>query len=53
MVGFTFEDAKILDQRTENIISDMERERMKRLDQLINTSTHFHEISSYEERLDS
>ena len=37
MVGFTFEDGKILDQRTENIISDMERERMRRLDQLIGT----------------
>ena len=53
MVGFTFEDGKLLDQRTESIISDMERERMRRLDELIGTQTHFHEIAPYEERLDS
>lgn len=31
----------------------MERERMRRLDQLIGTQTHFHEVAPYEERLDS
>ncbi len=42
-----------MDVRNEMLISDLERERMSRLDGLIGTKTYFHEIASYEERLDS
>jgi hypothetical protein len=53
MTGWTFEEGKQMDIRNEMLISDLERERMNKLDQLIGTNTHFHEIESFEERLDS
>ncbi|CAD8183646.1 unnamed protein product [Paramecium octaurelia] len=42
---------QFISQQTE--ISDLERIRMKNLDNKLGTNTHFHEIQSYEERLDS
>ncbi|CAD8099575.1 unnamed protein product [Paramecium sonneborni] len=42
---------QFISQQTE--ISDLERIRMKNLDDKLGTNTHFHEIKSYEERLDS
>ncbi|CAD8168948.1 unnamed protein product [Paramecium pentaurelia] len=42
---------QFITQQTE--ISDLERIRMKNLDVKLGTNTYFHEIQSYEERLDS
>ncbi len=52
-ISWTFEEGRELDIRNEEIVSDLERERMKKLDKLIGTNTYFHEIKSYEERVDS
>lgn len=34
-------------------IGDLERMRMRKLDEKLGTDTHFHETDTYEERLDS
>ena len=50
----TLEEQNELQQEKEIEISDIERRRMLKIDEVLGTKTHFHEVQEkYEERLDS